>query len=572
MKFSKKTLYLTGIILLSSCSNIVDGIIDNMINVSIITDENCIVNSQNPIVIKKGEDASFDISFKQGFEFGNSSIPVQENNNIFTFKDIYYSQSIKFTSKNIGAIKLNVINDESLGTVSITPNEQFLNIGDQVTISVVPTFGNEFMCYSMEHSYRETNLYKPSGMAVSFANSYSFEIKENTTLYTNYFSKGLLQINYYANGGITIDSEEKLKVDYEIIYPRVNPVSILGSNYLFRNGFTLDSFNSKADGSGERISVGSRIPISLAENNVINLYAQWVEWTEYSLFSYETIEEGVVITGFSDIGLEVVTIPNVIEQQKVVGIKGETFLQCGFKKVIFNEEMKFVEKNAFHNCTQLSEVHLYTKMQEIYDDSFLFSKVKTIYINSHAYSTNALSHTRDLSFQLDQIESMIKERVIFVGQSTIRFNHDLTPFKNKYKHKQFYLFGMIAGCNFMLPLDILNNILNENDTVIISILETTMSPNYIGGGTFLHLKYCFDELAKLDYQNYKKIFFSSFIEWTKNISQEFFQTVFNSEKNLPYDSFGGYLWGPSTNDIDNKDLTYTPSFTNYQKQENFQYR
>ena len=167
---------------------------------------------------------------------------------------------------------------------------------------------------------------------------------------------------------------------------------------------------------------------------------------------------------------------------------------------------------------------------------------------------------------------MKKSRVIFVGQSTIRYNHDFTPFKEKYVDKDFYVYGMHAGAQFALPLDILINYLNSNEIVVVSILENTLKPKYIGATTFEYLKYNFDLLLNINYQDYKEILFPSYVLFLPFMSSSLKGKVYNLERGMHFDEFGGLDWGGNgTDNVDNYDPGYTPQFSKHQKEENLLY-
>lgn len=533
--------------------------------------------SSNPVIINKGEDAEFKVEIPIGYRFDSSKDGIfKEEESTFIVENVQYSMNASFKTRIEGEYILTINNDDSKGDVIITPNRKGFDIGEEVTIKVTPKENIEFMCYSLTNPYRRNidEYGKATAMPISFEEEYTFNITGDMTIVTNYFDNSLIKMEYNANGGETIDGLESFEVDYRITHPNKNPQTILGTYYLFKEGYTLESYNTKQDGTGERVGIGSKVHIKNAVDNKITLYAQWKEWTEASSFETLELEDGTLAIenyiGSKDI--KEIVVPNMIDGKVVSTINENAFTNLELKKLILNIDLKEIKDNAVNNCLNLQSLLMFTNIQEITDKAINSNTLDNLYINSTIYPNNLSTHEKDLSCQIDNIEAMENHRVVFVGQSTLRYNHDYTPFKEKYPNKDFYVYGMQAGAQFALPLDILINYLNSNDTVIVSILENTLRPRYIGPTTIEYLKYNFDLLLNIDYQDYKEILFPSYKQFLSFMSSGLNNEVFNLEKGLRWDDFGSVTWGgQGTEDINNLDPTYTPKFEQHKKVENLQY-
>lgn len=542
----------------SGSSNTTDNKPKDQIAISLITDENCHVKSTNPVLIKRDSDAVFEIEFDDGYRYNTASAEPIIDGSFFRFEDLNYSQNIYLYSRGLGDWVLSIENDDALGEVSVIPNKPDYEDGETVTVTVNPENGNRFMCYSYGHEYRNTDRYRPTGMPLSFSQTYSFQIHQDTVLHTNYFTDGLPVITYDANGGTTIDGFDEFGVDYQLTGTRLNPVSILGSYYLFKEGSTLESYNTKPDGTGERIGIGSRIQMELFDDNQITLYAQWAKWSNETFFSTEETSDGdLVITDWRNDGNFELVIPDVISGKTVTEIRAGAFDCTGVESIVLNIDLDIVEDGAFYNCQDLVLLTTYSGLDFVSDESFVDNSIESLRINSKSIASGSTPLTRDMSYQLDQIESFTEDKVIFVGQSTIWCNHDLAPMAEAYPDKDFYIFGLIAGTNSYFPYLILRQYLKPTDILVATILETSLAINQ-AGENFTFAKFCLDAVATIPYQEAKSYLLDSIPDSFSGFNEGYFCDVYNSEKTCPSYSNGGHEWGPSTDNTNNIDLSYRP--------------
>ena len=108
--------------------------------------------------------------------------------------------------------------------------------------------------------------------------------------------KGKYEILYDANGGQnTSGDSEKVSICYRGTHQRIN--TSIGTDLFFRKGYTLLGWNTRADGSGQAVGLGSRI----AWKAGLVLYAQWTPWTDEADFIYKKVSGFAVITGTADL-------------------------------------------------------------------------------------------------------------------------------------------------------------------------------------------------------------------------------------------------------------------------------
>lgn len=191
-----------------------------------------------------------------------------------------------------------------------------------------------------------------------------------------------------------------------------------------REGYTLTSWNTKADGSGDRIGLGSRV--TLPENEIIDLYAQWEKWIDGENFACEKVDDGIVLTEYlGDKTVEPFTIPEAIDGNKVVGI-GEGFLTGGKSQtLILPKGLKRVEKGAFKQCA-FKTLCFFDDLEYIIDGSFSNTKFSTLYINA-SIAPRYIGRTEVSEFT-DRMDRLIlnkdKKKIIFFAGCSMCYGLD----------------------------------------------------------------------------------------------------------------------------------------------------
>ncbi|MCR4698316.1 MAG: hypothetical protein K5762_03010, partial [Bacilli bacterium] len=109
------------------------------------------------------------------------------------------------------------------------------------------------------------------------------------------------ELNYHAGAGSFISSEEEVMVvPVKGVHLREN--SLNGYDYLQEKpGYQLDCWNTKADGSGENVYFGSRVPY-----NTSDLYPVYLPESSSEDFTFELKDKGYQITGYLGTQTEVV--------------------------------------------------------------------------------------------------------------------------------------------------------------------------------------------------------------------------------------------------------------------------
>ena len=264
-------------------------------------------------------------------------------------------------------------------------------------------------------------------------------------------------ITYEPNGG----EGELLTVVHDTAF-HTRPNTANGQDMFVREGFTLESWNTRADGSGDRVGLGSRVSVS-AEG--LTLYAQWARWTDAQQFSWELHQDGVTITAYHGADA-VVVIPAELDGEVVTSIAAGAFADCHMEAVIFPQTMMTVENGAFQNCS-LERVTLFDNIESITDGAFSgCENFKTLQINA-IEAPYGFDYRRE-SYYADKVDLLIaaqdQKKIIFYGGCSVWYNLDgtmLTPLLEQ--GYQVVNMGLNGVVNSAVQLQIIEQYLRPGD-------------------------------------------------------------------------------------------------------------
>ena len=172
-------------------------------------------------------------------------------------------------------------------------------------------------------------------------------------------------------------------VKYELS-EHIRPNTRNGSG-ISRKGYTLIGWNTKADGSGEHVGLGSRYTVAQGQKAV--LYGEWVKCQPESDFLYSVRADGTIsLTGYKGTGdQEPFAIPSEIAGKTVsdIGYSFTTNIPCGeisAKTLILPDTVKTVSDYAFKN-SRFEEIYFFDNLEAVGSKSFS-QKIKTYHVNA----------------------------------------------------------------------------------------------------------------------------------------------------------------------------------------------
>ncbi len=413
------------------------------------------VTSQNPIDVKKGESAEFDIAIESGYVFVSVSHGTyDEATGKLKIDNVTARTSVQFTVENLGydtSVKyVYSFKGTDKDTTTPTPSAS-VTAGTKITVSAGDT-SRIFVGWTFGKSA------KAGGEIVSPEREYTFRISpdvvENGALvvYANYTDTNVYY--YDPNGGeLNVSSRNmaaNIYYDARVDGNRVK-VTLLATYYDFaecaslfwddstftRDGYVLKEYNTKPDGSGEAYSLGSKFYANTGDDSHPVLYCIWSECTPASDFTVsdhtmekpdtakyapDWCENGVIITSYNG-NASSVTVPETIGGKKVIAIANAAFVDKNMTELILPKTIQLVENRAFLGCSSLTTLYFPNSIYQIYDEAFdaaTYSSFTTLIMN--ATMAPRYSHSADGAFAVKLSRFLAardeKKVIVISGSST----------------------------------------------------------------------------------------------------------------------------------------------------------
>lgn len=262
-------------------------------------------------------------------------------------------------------------------------------------------------------------------------------------------------VTYRPNGG---EGEPFDRTDSIRVHTRPNTAR----GGFSRAGYTLTGWNTRADGSGTAVGLGSRVTVP---EEGLTLYAQWMPWTDPGAFSCRDAGDGVTVTGYRGEG-DVLVVPGELKGKPVTAIASGAFRACGAQRVILPPGLAAVEEGAFENCA-LRELTLFDDIRDIGDGAFAGCEaLQTLHINA-ATAPYGYSYRRE-SLLADKVDMLIDSRdekkLVFYGGCSVWYNligsEAVRMFGSKYR---IINMGINGSMNSLVQMEIIGNYLGEGD-------------------------------------------------------------------------------------------------------------
>ena len=271
-----------------------------------------------------------------------------------------------------------------------------------------------------------------------------------------------IDLNYHAGTSSFIStSEESIAVSYKGEHLRTNALN--GYEYLKeKTGYQFDCWNTKADGSGENVYFGSKVPYDTTD-----LYPVYLEESPSSDFTFSLKHKGYEITSYVGNDTEVV-IPATYEGQPVVSIGYQSFENKSVKKIHLSKNIGFIKPNAFLNSS-LEEITFVDNLENIFDTSFTGSNIKTVHINAIRKPVGSGTYYDTFTNKIDYLDMVKDEKkiILFSGSST-RYGYDSTLMEAAYPDYKVVNMGVFAYVNIKPQIEVIKHYLKSGDIFINS--------------------------------------------------------------------------------------------------------
>ena len=232
---------------------------------------------------------------------------------------------------------------------------------ETVTLTVTMKDGYIFDGWSTYDYIVNATEKTQSEIKVTTTETYSFDTNAAIEIFVNYSMK----VVYDANGGKTKDGKTTLDTTFSVSEFKC-PSTLPDQGQFVRDGYVLSEYNTKADGTGTAVSLGSKIR---SDSSTLTLYCIWLKETPASDFSYLNSGGEISIMGYYGSSKDVV-VPEKINGMEVTGIEQNAFTSAVIETVFLPKTIQMVYDSAFNGCTNLTTIVLFDSIDSISDRAF----------------------------------------------------------------------------------------------------------------------------------------------------------------------------------------------------------
>lgn len=420
MKKSLFTILLLLVLPLFSCSHQDDESQNNLCYITINDGEHYKVDNERTKTCERGENLSFDLLLDNSYVFKEcdlGSFEYSMTKTILLMPNIQYSGTYTLETVKSSDCYFEIHNDDKYGAISTnTGNTKYFKPGTEIEVSIEEKDG-KFICWTINSCL---NVGEAAPSVISFEKKITITLDSDINLYANYYyeSEKTYFFEYDSNGGDIVVPNNGLKyLNYvhALTYQHRRINTIPGLLYFKRDGYSLVGWNTKEDGTGEHIGLGSRYT---PHNGTNHLYAEWKKWNDKSDFEYYVKDDEICLTSLKS-NEDVIVIPEVIDGKKVSTLYDAFAVSKPFSTVILPQTVKNVNTFAFIACHNFTTLYFYDSLSNISDSSIVDCPFSTILINAVDYGVDQRQHTTTMADKLDFCLLSTKKRIMVISDSIV---------------------------------------------------------------------------------------------------------------------------------------------------------
>lgn len=506
---------------------------DDTLTVSIEDSDRYTVSSQNPLEVKRGEDASFDISFAKGYDYESSSAGSYSDGSL-TLHNVQYSQTIDIFTIGVYEVYVEVPEDAHFRITSDNPAK--VREGNDAVFTV--EFDEQYTYDSSSFGTFEGNTLTIPSITSDLNVTLTAKIKgtihfiiENDETKGSIVTDGSYDLDDYANPGTEFSFTAEPKDGYRFVCWSLNePISsVMPYSFervlsfpleeditLVANWWSNESDTIIYDGNGgstesgdtllhyphtkanrlrantvqgskcffregylldswntEKDGSGTRVGLgsrTKIPEKGLTLYAQWVKESNPSSFTFELNEDGKSYSVASSTSQDSsLVIPNAHNGLPVTKLLKGALASLPFEKLFLNENMLEVESGAVSNCYSFNEIHFFDSLNAIPDD---FSSINPsfLYINANTDPCFVGSYQSLFARKVDLLLECENKKMILIGNSNMLYSVDGAMLASEFNTEAVAM-GVQAGIGVAWELAVVKKYCQSDNNTIIFCSE-----------------------------------------------------------------------------------------------------
>lgn len=493
-----------------------------------------VVIKENPVKVKYGKNATFDIDIGGGKEI----IAVSRNGKELTAKEYSVEGGVltvydvtepmtlmlsvgKSSQKCVFEISSNTSRG---GGASSSPMQGRVEKGTVVTFSASPNDGAVFLGWSSGKTLAE------GGTLLSKNEQYTRKITSDMTVFANYDASKVKAPTKKPSVMPDIPVKKPEKPQKPSAYQPsrnelINLTYVWGENE-YTTDFCIDFYSMPntlpevgiftLEGhvptgylyNGEYVGFGHKF-VSSGKDNILEVLFEKAE--DEANFTYSVNVDKVKIEKYNG-SSDKIYIPKTIGGLTVAQIGEGAFEGCNASYVYIPSGVVNIADGAFKNCKKLTEITIFDSVMKLSDMSFGGCHIKTV--NLHAATAPRYTET-DLMFstKYERFVTAPHNRIIIISGSSKHFGFD-SDYADELcgGRYTFVNYGTNAQMNVVFYLEAMANLAEEGDIILLApeqygpFCDTVNGNRNMTALTFQGCEGCYQLVSKVDAGQYINFF------------------------------------------------------------------
>ena len=479
------------------------------VTVKLVKTEAFVIKGESEQVVESGTDVEFEIIVREGYYYltNNCGAEYDSKTGKVIFRNARADQTIRLSFRKQNT---DVSYDDPNGTVESSVEGE--NVIYTAKSNANYVFTGWYYTKEGEEGEESEDIFYSYANNLKVSGSVAADLDLKPTFAWSATHK---TVTYHANGGKIYGSEDETITDafrHEVyLYP-----AALGEwcfNTFYREGYVPIEYNTKADGSGEAFSLGSRI---FSDVKKIDLYVIWAEENKASDFTYTYLDEndrgaGIELVKYTGTDLSVV-IPNYIEGSPVKVIGGTCFEGQNIESAVLTRNLTEIKIGAFANCRALTTVYMCDSVEKVYDESFSnctsLANLRMIAALPPVYSDHLIGATVRRFELLYSIRNNWATNILFYGgSSTFHGIGGETLDKKYFSSYRVINCAQNAHVSGPLMMELYSHFMKENDVMVfMPEYSARLYSSALELPSWIALEAFYDAFRYIDLRNYSNVF------------------------------------------------------------------
>ncbi len=318
-------------------------------------------------------------------------------------------------------------------------------------------------------------------------------------------ARTITRLTYEGSGG-TLRNQEGDTLTRMRTYAHARENTLQGSVWFRREGYVLTGWNTRADGSGVTVGLGSRYGFEDGDT----LFAQWAPATEEALFDYELASDGAQVTGYR--GGETCVIPETLGGRPVTVIRSGAFREKELSYLVFPPSLRALEEGAFSACV-LQEAVLFDSLRKISDASFAACVLpQTLRVNAATRPVYSGSYFDAFQDKYDRLLALRDHRKLVLSSgSSGRYGYVSPMLEEAFPDYAVINMGVYAYTSALPQLRLMLPLLQEGDVLLYApefdaAPEQFCETDRLDTGFWAMMESGYDAAATLDMRQFSGVF------------------------------------------------------------------